>query len=90
MSLQYQRVLLWIHALIIYHLIIVFWKSLNKISFSILIKSKQKSYFFFFFFNPIFHPGWCGSVDWVPACEPKGCQFYAQSGHMPGLWASSQ
>ena len=20
-------------------------------------------------------PGWCGSVDWVPACEPKDCQF---------------
>ena len=32
-------------------------------------------------------PGWCGSVDWVPACEPKGHQFDSQSGHMPGLQA---
>ena len=24
-------------------------------------------------------PGWCGSVDWVPACEPKGHQFDSQS-----------
>ena len=24
-------------------------------------------------------PGWCGSVDWVPACEPKGRWFYSQS-----------
>ena len=35
------------------------------------------------------HPGWCGSVDWVPACEPKCCQFDSQSGHMPGLQARS-
>ena len=34
-------------------------------------------------------PGWCGSVDWVPACEPKGHQFDSQSGHMPGLQARS-
>ena len=34
-------------------------------------------------------PGWCGSVDWVPACEPKGCQFNSQSGHMPRLQARS-
>ena len=20
-------------------------------------------------------PGWCGSVDWALAYEPKGCQF---------------
>ena len=32
-------------------------------------------------------PGWCGSVDWVPACEPKGHRFDSQSGHMPRLWA---
>ena len=32
-------------------------------------------------------PGWCGSVDWVLACEPKGYWFDSQSGHMPGLWA---
>ena len=34
-------------------------------------------------------PGWCGSVDWVPVCKPKGCQFDSLSGHMPGLWARS-
>ena len=28
--------------------------------------------------------GWCDSVDWVPAYEPKGCQFDSQSGHVPG------
>ena len=37
----------------------------------------------------ILGPGWCGSVDWVPACEPKGCQFDSQSGHTPGLQARS-
>ena len=35
-------------------------------------------------------PGWCSSVDWVPACEPKGCRFDSQSGHIPGVWARSQ
>ena len=34
-------------------------------------------------------PGWCGSVDLVPACEPKGHQFDSQSGCMPGLQARS-
>ena len=34
-------------------------------------------------------PGWCGSVDWVLACEPKGHQFNSQSEHMPGLQARS-
>ena len=33
--------------------------------------------------------GWCGSVDWVLACEPKGHWFDSQSGHMPGLRARS-
>ena len=32
-------------------------------------------------------PVWCGSVDWVLACEPKGRWFNSQSGHMPGLRA---
>ena len=32
-----------------------------------------------------FNPGWCGSVDWAPACKSKGGWFNAQSGHMPGL-----
>ena len=32
-------------------------------------------------------PGWCGSVDWTPAWEPKGCWFDSQSGHMSGLQA---
>ena len=34
-------------------------------------------------------PGWCGSVDWVPACELKGHWFNSQSWPMPGLWARS-
>ena len=42
----------------------------------------------FFFFN-FLSPGWCGSVDWVQACEPKGRWFDSQSGHMPGLQARS-
>ena len=32
-------------------------------------------------------PGWCGSVDWVLACKPKGYQLDSQSGHMPGFRA---
>ena len=32
-------------------------------------------------------PGWCGSVDWVLACEQKGHWFDSWLGHMPGLWA---
>ena len=34
-------------------------------------------------------PGWCGSVAWAPAFEPKGCMFDSQSRHMPGLRARS-
>ena len=34
-------------------------------------------------------PWLCGSVDWAPACEPKGRQFDSQSGHVPGLWSRS-
>ena len=34
-----------------------------------------------------FCPGWCGSVDWAPACEPKDRWFDSQSGHRPGLQA---
>ena len=30
-------------------------------------------------------PGWCGSVGWVWACKPKGCEFDSQSQHMLGL-----
>ena len=33
--------------------------------------------------------GWCGSVDWVLAFEPKGHWFNSQSEHMPGLQARS-
>ena len=44
---------------------------------------------FYFFKDFISFPGWCGSLDWVPVCEPKGRQFNSQSGHMPGLQASS-
>ena len=39
--------------------------------------------------NMVSSPVWCGSVDWMLACEPKSCHFYSQSGHMPGLWARS-
>ena len=35
------------------------------------------------------HPGYCGSVDRMPACEARGCWFDSQSGHMPGLQARS-
>ena len=34
-----------------------------------------------------FSPGWCGSMDGVLACVPKGHRFHSQSGHKPGLWA---
>ena len=34
-------------------------------------------------------PGWYGSVDRAPACEPKGHGFDSQSGHMPELWTGS-
>ena len=34
-------------------------------------------------------PGWCVSVHWVPACEPKGWWFDSHSGHVPGLWSRS-
>ena len=36
-----------------------------------------------------FCPSWCGSVDGVLACEPKGRWFDFHSGHMPGLQARS-
>ena len=41
------------------------------------------------FQDRLFSPGWCGSVDWAPACKPKGYWFDSQSGHMPGLQARS-
>ena len=31
------------------------------------------------------HPGWCGSVNWAPACQPKNHWFNSQSGNIPGL-----
>ena len=40
-------------------------------------------------FRKQFSPVWCGSVDWAPACKPKGCRFDSQSGHMPGVRAQS-
>ena len=32
-----------------------------------------------------------GVAQWIGVlvCEPKGCRFDYQSGHMPGLWARS-
>ena len=44
---------------------------------------------FLLIWNRLCCPGWCGSVDWVLACEPKGHWFDSQSGHMPGLRARS-
>ena len=32
------------------------------------------------------HPGWWGSVDWVPTHKLKGGRFNSQSGLTPGLW----
>ena len=37
----------------------------------------------------LFCPGWCGSVDWAPACKAKGHWFNSQAGHRLGLWARS-
>ena len=34
-------------------------------------------------------PGWCGSMDWVPACTPKGHWLDSLPRHMPGLQARS-
>ena len=34
-------------------------------------------------------PGWCSSVNWARACEPKCCWFNSQSGYKPGLRARS-
>ena len=28
--------------------------------------------------KPLYNPGWCGSVEWVQACEPKGHHFDSQ------------
>ena len=39
--------------------------------------------------NSKLSPGWCGSVDWAPACKPKGHWLDSQAGHMPGLQARS-
>ena len=33
------------------------------------------------------HPGCCGSVDRVLACELKGRRFNSQLGYLPVLWA---
>ena len=38
----------------------------------------------------VFSPGCSGSVDWVPACKPKGHWFDSWPGHIPGLWAKPQ
>ena len=41
------------------------------------------------FLNKGISPGWCGSVDWVLAWEPKGRWFDSRPGHMSGLRARS-
>ena len=48
-----------------------------------------QNFFTYFIYFKRNCPGWCDSVDWVPACKPKGHQFDSQSGHMPGLCARS-
>ena len=55
------------------------------------IPSLLKVCFFFLFKYQecMLGPSWCGSVDWASACEPKGCWFDSQSGHMPVLRARS-
>ena len=50
---------------------------------------KSKNSFILMLKSTVFCPGWCGSVDWTPAWEPKGHQFNSQSGHMPRLQARS-
>ena len=62
--------------------ILPFWKwSVRPLSFRQCLSQ--------FTLESFFSPGWCSSVDWVPACKPKGHQFYSWSGHMPGLQARS-
>ena len=43
-----------------------------------------------FIYLNVLGPGWCGSVDSVPGCEPNSHRFDSQSAHTPGLWARSQ
>ena len=45
-----------------------------------LFNSKQV----YFLKSPLNSPSYCGSVDGVPACEPKGHRLDSQSGHMSG------
>ena len=47
-----------------------------------------KAYFFHQNLKEL-HPGWCSSVDWERAYEPKGHWFNSQSGYMPQLRAMS-
>ena len=47
------------------------------------LRFKEREMRFYLFLKSC--PGWCGSVDLMPACKPKGCRFDFQSGHAPGL-----
>ena len=40
---------------------------------------------------PVYCPGWCGSLDWVPACKPnqRVAHLIPSPGHMPVLQARS-
>ena len=54
-----------------------------------LSKNKEIKYFFKRYCSLKYtikdvSPDWCGSVDWLLACEEKGCLFDSQSGHVPG------
>ena len=74
---------------------VILRKPLLPLGFTVFCFSSPALGFFvgFFFFlikkQLMSGPGWCGSVDWVLARDPKGLQFNSQSGHMPGLQARS-
>ena len=69
--------------ILIYHLYIFFREM------SVQILCSFFNWDVFLMFKEFFCSGcWC-SVDWAPACKPKGLQFNSQSGHMPGLHARS-
>ena len=59
------------------------------VSFLPITINKSTDDLFVCFLNMCSHPGWCGSVDWVLGCKPKGHRFHSQSGCMPGLRARS-
>ena len=59
------------------------WACFGKVFSPLFVKPK------YIVLKKYYGPGWCGSADWAPDCEPKGPWFDSQSGHMPGLQAGS-